>query len=133
MYSDDERTVAEVCTEVAECLSGQTLNRAALTEHVQTALTIRQGINEGNFGRELSKCRGKQHEIDRAVACAIYAIDHEFGHLPRPSQVAAVFLFLTKQTGKGIILEIRTGEGKSDIVAMTAGRLCVPIQLRNRF
>ena len=42
------------------------------------------------------------------------------GHLPRKDQIVSVLLFLYSPKNKGLFTQIKTGEGKTTIVAMLA-------------
>lgn len=121
--SFEELGVNEVCQDIAALpkdLGDSNFDRQSLTTLVNRALALFDDINSTNFKQSVSTCQTRPGDVVTALACSMFGIHKLFGHKPRPTQVAAVLMFLTKPANKGRILEMKTGEGKSDAIAMTA-------------
>eukprot|EP00761_Pharyngomonas_kirbyi_P008484 gb/GECH01008495.1/.p1 GENE.gb/GECH01008495.1/~~gb/GECH01008495.1/.p1 ORF type:complete len:1371 (+),score=208.87 gb/GECH01008495.1/:1-4113(+) len=116
----EQRTVSEICQKIESPLSEGNLVEKPLSEDkLNQVFTEFKRINTSNFERELRNGVDSKN-TKLVIACCMFAIQKHLKHTPRVTQIASVMLFVTKRKTHGRLLEVKTGEGKGDIVAMTA-------------
>jgi hypothetical protein len=116
------RDIDGVCEEI-EAVIAPVFDRQSLRERGHRVFRLFGTITESNLAAKLRECRGHTDKVDEALACCMFGIKKHFAHVPRPTQVVGAILFLTKSADQGRLLEQKTGEGKSDTIAMTAGKV----------
>ncbi len=114
-----DKTLEELLQEMSS--NGQQIDKEKIKASMQE---IRFHIN--TIGAERSallagvKTASAKNDDSMLLAYIALAIEKHFSHSSRDTQLLASLMFIKKTQASGRILQIKTGEGKSDIIAITA-------------